>query len=100
MLIFGYEWFSRRSDVPDRREIEPAARLATKGELHELLEHLIAALDAVNFFRTVDRRAQHEPCSAADLRPRRAARKPDVHLLRGVIKELARGGRRPPRRGG
>jgi hypothetical protein len=24
-------------------------------------------------------------------------REPDVHLLRGVIKELARGGRRPPR---
>jgi tRNA C32,U32 (ribose-2'-O)-methylase TrmJ len=24
-------------------------------------------------------------------------REPDVHLLRGVIKEIARGGRRPPR---
>jgi tRNA C32,U32 (ribose-2'-O)-methylase TrmJ len=28
---------------------------------------------------------------------RAGLRSPDVHLLRGVIKDLARGGRRPPR---
>ena len=98
VLLIAYEWFESGVDVPDRREIEPAARLATKGELHELLEHLIAALDAVNFFRTVDRRASMSRALQL-IFARAELRESDVHLLRGVIKELARGGRRPPRRG-
>ena len=80
------------------RLIRPAG-LATKGELGQLLEHLIAELDGVNFFRTADRRASMSRALQL-IFARAELREPDVHLLRGVIKELARGGRRPPRGGG
>jgi tRNA/rRNA methyltransferase len=97
VLLLAYEWFQSEAAVPARQESVPAGRPATKAELDQLLEHLIAELDAVNFFRTADRRASMSRAlqlifARADLR------EPDVHLLRGVIKELARGGRRAPRR--
>ena len=96
VLLVAYEWFASKIDVPDQRAIEPAGRPATKGELDQLLEHLIVELDAVNFFRTPDRRASMSRALQL-IFARAGLREPDVHLLRGVIKELARGGRRPPR---
>src|SRR5919106_781995 len=92
VLLVVYEWFQTAAAVPEREEGAPAGRPATKSELDQLLEHLIAELDAVNFFRTTDRRASMSRAlklifARADLH------EPDVHLLRGVIKELARGGR-------
>jgi tRNA/rRNA methyltransferase len=74
----------------------PAGRPATRGELDQLLEHLIAELDAVDFFRTADRRASMSRALKL-IFARAELREADVHLLRGVVKELARGGRRPPR---
>jgi tRNA/rRNA methyltransferase len=99
VLLVAYEWFESGVDVPDRREIDPAGRPATKGELDQLLERLIADLDEVDFFRTADRRASMSRALQL-IFARAELREPDVHLLRGVIKELARGGRRPPRGGG
>jgi tRNA/rRNA methyltransferase len=96
VLLVGYEWFASAADVPDRRAVEPAGRPATKGELDQLLEHLIAELDAVDFFRTPDRRASMSRALQL-IFARAELHAPDVHLLRGVIKELARGGRRPRR---
>jgi tRNA/rRNA methyltransferase len=92
VLLLAYEWFRAGGGVSERREAAPAGAPATKGELDQLLEHLIAELDAVNFFRSADRRESMSRAlrlifARADLRA------PDVHLLRGVIKELARGGR-------
>jgi tRNA/rRNA methyltransferase len=92
VLLIAYEWFQAGGGVADRREAAPAGAPATKGELDHLLEHLIAELDAVNFFRSADRRESMSRAlrlifARADLRT------PDVHLLRGVIKDLARGGR-------
>jgi tRNA/rRNA methyltransferase len=99
VLLVAYEWFQSAVVVLERQEGVPAGRPATKGELDQLLEHLIAELDAVDFFRTADRRTSMSRalrliCARAELRA------PDVHLLRGVIKEIARGGRRPPRTAG
>jgi tRNA/rRNA methyltransferase len=96
VLLLAYEWFQAATAVPARQEMEPAGRAATKGELDQLLEHLIAELDAVNFFRTADRRASMSRALKL-IFARAELREPDVHLLRGVIKEIARGGRRPPR---
>jgi tRNA/rRNA methyltransferase len=96
VLLVAYEWFKSRVDVPERREVEPAGRPATKSELDQLLDHLIAELDAVDFFRTADRRASMSRALQL-IFARAGLREPDVHLLRGVVKELARGGRRPPR---
>jgi hypothetical protein len=54
----------------------------------------------VDFFRAADRRASMSRALKL-IGARAELREPDVHLLRGVIKELARGGRRAPRpRGG
>jgi tRNA/rRNA methyltransferase len=95
VLLVGYEWFQSADQVRDRQDSEPAGLPATKEELDQLLDHLIAELDAVDFFRTADRR---ESMSRAlkSMFTRAGLRSPDVHLLRGVIKDLARGGRRPP----
>lgn len=96
VLLVAYEWFQSRAEVAPRQEIAPAGRPATKGELDQLLEHLIAELDAANFFRTADRRLS----MARTLRlifARAGLHEPDIHLLRGVIKQLARGDRRRPR---
>jgi tRNA/rRNA methyltransferase len=93
VLLLAYEWFRSDTEVPERRDVEPAGRPATKGDLDRLLEHLIAELDAVNFFRTADRR-QSMSRALRLIFARADLREPDVHLLRGVIKDLARGGRR------
>ena len=96
VLLVAYEWYQSAAGAPARQEGLPAGRPATRRELDQLLEHLIVELDAVDFFRTADRRASMS--RALKLMFARAGlREPDVHLLRGVIKELARGGRRPPR---
>jgi tRNA/rRNA methyltransferase len=98
VLLVAYEWFRSGVAIPEPRQIEPAGPPASKGELDQLLEHLIAELDAVDFFRTADRRASMSRALRL-IFARAGLRQPDVHLLRGVIKELARGGRRPPRGG-
>jgi tRNA/rRNA methyltransferase len=96
VLLVAYEWFQSATQIPDRQESLPAGRPAAKGELDQLLEHLIGELDAVNFFRTADRRASMSRALKL-IFARAELREPDVHLLRGVIKEIARGGRRAPR---
>jgi tRNA/rRNA methyltransferase len=96
VLLVAYEWHQSAAGVPARQEVVPAGRPATRGELDQLLEHLIAELDAVDFFRTADRRASMSRALKL-IFARAGLREPDVHLLRGVIKELARGGRHPPR---
>jgi tRNA/rRNA methyltransferase len=96
VLLVAYEWFLSAAEAPPRREAEPAGRPATKGELAGLLEHLIGELDAVDFFRAPDRRESMARTLKA-IFARADLHEPDVHLLRGVVKELARGGRRGPR---
>jgi tRNA/rRNA methyltransferase len=96
VLLVAYEWFQSATQIPDRQESLSAGRPAAKGELDQLLEHLIGELDAVNFFRTADRRGSMSRALKL-IFARAELREPDVHLLRGVIKEIARGGRRAPR---
>ena len=96
VLLVAYEWFQSGAATAPRQEGMPAGRPATKAELDQLLEHLVAELDAVDFFRTADRRASMSRALKL-IFARAELREPDVHLLRGVIKEIARGGRRPAR---
>jgi tRNA/rRNA methyltransferase len=96
VLLVAYEWFQSAAAVPERQEGVPSGRPATKWELDQLLDHLLAELDAVNFFRTADRRVSMSRALKL-IFARAELREPDVHLLRGVVKEIARGGRRPPR---
>jgi tRNA/rRNA methyltransferase len=98
VLLLAYEWYQSGAAVPARQPAQAAGRPASKGELAQLLEHLIAELDAVDFFRAADRRASMSRALKL-IGARAGLRVADVHLLRGVVKELARGGRqRAPRR--
>ena len=100
VLLVAYEWFAsatRRSRSAGDRN--PPGVPPPRASSIQLLEHLLAELDAVNFFRTADRRASMSRALQL-IFARAELREPDVHLLRGVIKELARGGRRPRRGGG
>lgn len=92
VLILAYEWFRSRDRRPAR--IEPGANEppATRAELQGLVDHLLAELDTVDFFKSADRRASLAPVIATML-ARRELSKSEVHLLRGIVKELARGRR-------
>lgn len=92
VLLTGYEWFQSGTTVAPRQEPEGVIP-ATKGELAGLLDHLVAELDAIEFFRTPDRRASMVPTLQATFARAELATS-EVQLLRGVVKDLARGGRR------
>jgi tRNA/rRNA methyltransferase len=96
VLLVAYECFQSAGAVAARQTALPAGRPAAKGELAQLLDHLIAELDRLDFFRAADRRASMSRALKL-IGARAELREPDVHLLRGVIKELARGGRRAAR---
>lgn len=101
VLLVADAWFQAGDRTPPRREPATQRRPATKGELADLLDHLVAELDAVDFFRAPDRRVSMRR-QLQTLFERAGLTEPDVHLLRGVVKELARGGRRggTPENGG
>ena len=91
VLLVAYEWFQARVTAPLRQR--PAAtRRATKAELDQLVEHLVRELDAAGFFRTPDRRLSMVRTLKVIVE-RADLHEADVHLLRGVIKSLARGPR-------
>jgi tRNA/rRNA methyltransferase len=98
VLLVAYEWFQSAAAVAPRQEALPAGRPATKGELDRLLEHLIGALDKVDFFRTPDRR-QSMARTLKLIFARAGLHEPEIHLLRGVIKQLDLGDRRRAREG-
>lgn len=101
VLLFGYAWFrqaGRPAEIPAEAETP-----ATKAELAGLLDHLVRELDAANFFRTPQRRGSLVRAIAVMLE-RRGWTSSEVHLMRGIVKDLA-GGRRarkpaPPGQGG
>jgi tRNA/rRNA methyltransferase len=91
VLLVGYEWFKAGAGAPEAGGDDPI-RPATKGELEQLYQHLLAELDAVDFFRAPDRRISLTRTIRLVLE-RARLREPDVHLLHGIVKALAR--RRP-----
>jgi tRNA/rRNA methyltransferase len=89
VLLIAYEWWRSAGPAPAHAPVPDAGTLATKGELAGLLDHLITELDATDFFRTADRRESMVRALKA-IFARAGLGTPDVHLLRGVIKHLAR----------
>ncbi|MEZ5930656.1 MAG: RNA methyltransferase [Alphaproteobacteria bacterium] len=94
VLLIAYEWF--QAGEPDRPAPSSTTerRPATKGELSGLLDHVVGELDHTRFFKTPERR-QSMLKSIKIVIERARLREPDVHLLRGMIKALARGDRAP-----
>jgi tRNA/rRNA methyltransferase len=101
VLLFGYAWFrgagpataEATAGAPARDEVP-----ATKAELAGLLDHLVRELDAVDFFRAEERRASLIRAIAVMLERRRWTTA-EVHLMRGMVKDLT-GGRRARQRPG
>lgn len=98
VLLCGYEWHRAglpAGDASSRRPggaAEDGREAATKAEVAGLVEHLVRELDAVDFFRSPTRRGSLIHAIAVMLERRQMTR-PEVHLLRGIVKDLA-GGRR------
>jgi tRNA/rRNA methyltransferase len=90
VLLMAYEWFQAGSTTPERRRGARDGRPATKAELTGLVSHLVDELDAAGFFRSADRRQSMVP-SLEVILARADLHEPDIHLLRGAIKALARG---------
>ncbi|MGI9436641.1 MAG: RNA methyltransferase [Geminicoccaceae bacterium] len=92
VLLIAYEWFQAGEPEKLGPSSTQIRRPATKGELAGLVDHLAQELDRTNFFRTPDRR-QSMLQSIKVVIQRAGLREPDVHLLRGMIKALAKVGR-------
>lgn len=93
VLILAYEWHRAGERPPAERDPAAAEPPAEKAELQGLVDQLLAELDAVDFFKSADRRASLGAAIQVML-GRRGLTKSEVHLLRGIVKELAHGRRR------
>jgi tRNA/rRNA methyltransferase len=101
VLLFGYAWFRQPGPATAEAAAGAPARdeaPATKAELTGLLDHLVRELDAVDFFRAEERRASLIRAIAVMLERRRWTTA-EVHLMRGMVKDLT-GGRRSRQRPG
>ena len=90
VLLFGYAWF-RQAPVETPVAASGVAP-ATKAEVGGVVDHLVRELDQVNFFRADERRASLIRAISVMIE-RRGWTTPEIHLMRGVIKDLV-GGRR------
>ena len=99
VLLCGYEWYRQAAEGEPPPVAVPAeaGAPATKAEVAGLLDHLVRELDAVNFFRAETRRASLIRAIAVMLE-RRQWTVPEVHLMRGMVKDIA-GGRRARQKG-
>ncbi len=87
VLLTAYEW-AVSAEVPPVPP--PEAEPATKAEVEGMLQHLLGELDAVDYFRSDDRRLSLSRTIRLMFERRRLA-KSEAHLLRGIIKALRRG---------
>ena len=90
VLLLAYEYYRLHSDIPSVRAPAGQAGPASKAELQGAIDHLLQELDAVDFFRTPDRRVSMS-LAIVQMLERRALTTSEVDLLRGIVKELALG---------
>jgi tRNA/rRNA methyltransferase len=100
VLLCAYEWL-RSGLGPAAADVAGDApgdvrEPATKAEVAGLVDHLVRELDAVDFFRSADRRGSMVHAITVLFERRRLAR-PEIHLLRGIVKDLSGGRRARPR---
>ena len=92
VLLASYEWHRKRP----ARQVQPALDKsvpASKADVHRLHEALMVELDAVDFFKTADRRRTFA-LTIETMLERRGFTTSEVHLFRGIVKELVTGRRR------
>lgn len=92
VMVMAYEWWIAAEDAAPRRLVTHETRIATKGELENLLTHLVAELDACGFLDNLPKR----PGMVRNLRhflQRGEATEQELRTLHGIVTELARGRR-------
>ncbi len=92
VMVVAYEWWSAADETMPRLLGTHETRVATKGELDNLLTHLIAELDECGFLRNVPKR----PGMVQNLRhlfQRGEVTQQELRTLHGVVTELSHGRR-------
>ncbi|HEX2526777.1 MAG TPA: TrmH family RNA methyltransferase [Geminicoccus sp.] len=92
VLLASYEWHRQRPDrplVPSDDKTLPAS----KADVHRLHEALMVELDEVDFFKTAERRRTFA-LTIETMLERRSFTTSEIHLFRGIVKELVTGRRR------
>ncbi len=96
VLLVAWEWWQAAGETPAEALPLGDSRPANRAELEGFFDHLFAELDAAGFLRVVEKR----PIMVRNLRNLFLRARPtekEVRALRGVVKALARGPRRPAR---
>jgi TrmH family RNA methyltransferase len=90
VMILAYEWWMARETTPPRELQTNETRIATKAELENFLDRLVAELDAAGFLHNPPKR----PGMVRNLRhwfQRGEVTEQELRTLHGVVTELARG---------
>ncbi len=90
VMVMAYEWWVAADATPPRVFQTNETRVATKGEVENLMSHLIAELDACGFLRNQPKRAG----MVRNLRHwfgRGEVTEQELRTLHGVVAELSRG---------
>ncbi len=90
VMILAYEWWMAAESTPPRQLQTNETRIATKGELEQFLDRLVAELDASGFLHNAPKR----PGMVRNLRhwfQRGEVTEQELRTLHGVVTELARG---------
>ena len=93
VMVMAYEWWTAGDATPPAQLLTHGTRVATKGELEQLLTHLVDQLDACGFLRNAPKR----PGMVQNIRhllTRGEATEQEVRTLHGVVAGLALGRRR------
>jgi tRNA/rRNA methyltransferase len=87
VLLTSYEWHRQRPERPLPASTDKSVP-ASKADVHRLHEALMVELDEVDFFKTADRRRTFA-LTIETMLERRGFTTSEVHLFRGIVKELA-----------
>lgn len=93
VLLVAHEWF-QAADAPAAEALVPAQLPAPHGDLAALIAHLDAELERAGYFH-VQERAPATRRMLAQLLTRPGFSAADIRTLRGVVKALVEGPRRP-----
>lgn len=88
VLLMAYEWRRSFDATPAVELVTNRATLAEQADVARMVEHLIAALDGVAFFRPEDKRPAMT-ANLANLFHRLGLTDQEVRTLRGVIRALS-----------
>jgi tRNA/rRNA methyltransferase len=95
VLLMSYEWGRAAGLRIPASSGGSEGEAATKGEVEGLLSQLIASLEEVQFFKSPDSRARLGQVIKVMIEKRGWTR-PELNLMRGIVKELLTGRRQGP----